>query len=69
MQCNPKDPESFPFVVLGNKVDKTNERKVTTEQAQEWCKKNNDISYYETSAKEKTMLEEAFTQVAKKAST
>mmetsp|Transcript_5880 Transcript_5880/g.5118 ORF Transcript_5880/g.5118 Transcript_5880/m.5118 type:complete len:135 (+) Transcript_5880:148-552(+) len=28
MQCNPKDAESFPFVLLGNKCDKVNERKV-----------------------------------------
>lgn len=28
MQGQPKDPENFPFVVLGNKLDKANERKV-----------------------------------------
>jgi len=27
----PKDPETFPFVVLGNKCDKASERKVETE--------------------------------------
>lgn len=29
MQGQPKDPENFPFVVLGNKLDKQNERKVS----------------------------------------
>ena len=28
MQGSPKDPENFPFVVLGNKLDKASERKV-----------------------------------------
>jgi Ras-related protein Rab-7A len=28
MQGQPKDPEHFPFVVVGNKLDKANERKV-----------------------------------------
>lgn len=27
-QLNPKDPENFPFVLIGNKSDKENERKV-----------------------------------------
>ena len=27
-QLNPKDPDNFPFVILGNKCDKEGERKV-----------------------------------------
>lgn len=27
-QLNPKDPENFPFVIIGNKCDKEGERKV-----------------------------------------
>ncbi|KAM9600572.1 ras-related protein Rab-9B isoform 2-T6 [Morphnus guianensis] len=34
-----KDPEHFPFVVLGNKIDKL-ERQVSTEEAQAWCMEN-----------------------------
>ena len=28
MQASPKDPAKFPFVLLGNKVDRANERQV-----------------------------------------
>ena len=27
-KANPKDPENFPFFVFGNKLDKSDERKV-----------------------------------------
>jgi Ras-related protein Rab-7A len=68
-QCAPKDPEHFPFVLIGNKVDRTSERKVGTEEAKTWCKNNNDIPYYETSAKDRTQVEEAFIEIAKKSAT
>jgi Ras-related protein Rab-7A len=29
----PSDPENFPFIVMGNKSDKEDERQVTTAQA------------------------------------
>ena len=28
IKANPKDPETFPFFVFGNKLDKADERKV-----------------------------------------
>jgi Ras-related protein Rab-7A len=34
---SPNDPNSFPFVVLGNKVDKESDRKVSRASAEEWC--------------------------------
>ena len=66
-QSNPKDPENFPFVVLGNKIDKEPERKVPTAKSQQWCKANGDIPFFETSAKEALNVEEAFLAIAKKA--
>jgi len=55
--CSPNFLPSF--VVVGNKIDLPN-REVTTEAAQEWCKKNGDMPYIETSVKTLTNVEEAF---------
>uniref|UniRef100_A0A8C0JZE8 small monomeric GTPase n=1 Tax=Canis lupus dingo TaxID=286419 RepID=A0A8C0JZE8_CANLU len=59
-----KDPEHFPFVVLGNKVDKE-DRQVTTEEAQAWCMENGDYPYLETSAKDDTNVTVAFEEAVR----
>ena len=59
-QANPRDPESFPFVLLGNKLDKEVERKVSTSKASQWARSNGDIPLFETSAKDGLNVEEAF---------
>ncbi|XP_034489055.1 ras-related protein Rab-7a-like [Drosophila innubila] len=64
IQVNPQNSEHFPFVVLGNKVD-LNNRNVSTEEAQLWCKKHK-IPYFETSAKDGSSLKDAFKTVAQK---
>jgi len=51
--------DKFPFVLLGNKVD-SELRKVATAQAQEWCKVNGDMAYFETSAKDNIDVVKAF---------
>ena len=65
--AGPDDPKTFPFVLLGNKVDREPEREVETKRAQQWCKENGDILYYETSAKEGVSVNEAFVEMAKMA--
>lgn len=52
--------KSFPFVVLGNKVD-IQDRQVSKEDAQNWCAANGLIPHWETSAKDATNVESAFT--------
>ena len=66
IQSSPRDPDNFPFVVLGNKVDLDN-RSIPSKRAQQWCHNNNDISYFETSAKEAINVELAFQTIAKNA--
>lgn len=57
--------ETFPIIVVGNKVDRPDEMKsVSNEDAQKWCDENNILRYYEVSAKENINVTEAFTELA-----
>ena len=55
-----KDPEHFPFVVLGNKSDLSSERKVNIDEAAAWCEQNGKIPHFETSAKDAVNVDLAF---------
>merc|ERR1712070_1194819 len=37
IQAGPRSPEQFPFVLLGNKADLTEKRKVQETRARNWC--------------------------------
>jgi Ras-related protein Rab-7A len=66
----PRNADSFPFVVLGNKADlASSRRQVSKSKAKQWCqsKQSGDIPYYETSAKESLNVETAFQTIAKNA--
>ncbi|GAA5881002.1 hypothetical protein JCM8115_005600 [Rhodotorula mucilaginosa] len=61
IQASPRDPENFPFIVLGNKIDMDeSKRMVSQKRALTWCQQKGNIPYFETSAKEATNVEEAF---------
>eukprot|EP00316_Scyphosphaera_apsteinii_P016545 CAMPEP_0119309382 /NCGR_PEP_ID=MMETSP1333-20130426/15223_1 /TAXON_ID=418940 /ORGANISM="Scyphosphaera apsteinii, Strain RCC1455" /LENGTH=203 /DNA_ID=CAMNT_0007313339 /DNA_START=67 /DNA_END=678 /DNA_ORIENTATION=+ len=66
IQAGPRDPENFPFVVLGNKVD-LDSRVVSQKRALAWCQAKGNIPYFETSAKEAINVEQAFQVIAKNA--
>ena len=66
IQAGPRDPDNFPFVVLGNKVD-VDTRAVPQKRALAWCQAKGNIPYFETSAKEATNVEQAFQTIAKNA--
>jgi len=68
IQASPRDPDNFPFVVLGNKVDmEESKRMVFQTRAVTWCQSKGNIPYFETSAKENINVEQAFQTVAKAA--
>jgi len=51
-------------LLIGNKVDLTDQRQVTTEQIQKFAE-NHKLSYIETSAKDATNIDSIFTTMAK----
>jgi Ras-related protein Rab-2A len=65
-------------VLVGNKADlapastvsadnaKPNQRQVTKEEAEEWCKQNKVMQYVETSAKSGEGVERAFLEVSER---
>lgn len=68
IHASPRNQESFPFVVLGNKADLPTRRQVSAAKAKAWCAdKANNSPHFETSAKEALNVEAAFIAIAKKA--
>ena len=56
----PNDPESFSFILVGNKSDMKDNIKITNEEIEAYCKEHNNLPYFAISAKEDIGLEEAF---------
>lgn len=68
IQASPRDPDSFPFVVLGNKIDvEDSKRVISTKRAMTFCQSKGGIPYFETSAKEAINVEQAFEVIARNA--
>lgn len=68
IQASPMDPESFPFVVIGNKIDvEESKRMVSSKRAQAFCQSKGGIPYFECSAKEAVNVEQAFEVIARQA--
>ncbi|CAH8388492.1 unnamed protein product [Eruca vesicaria subsp. sativa] len=69
IQASPSDPDNFPFVVIGNKinVDGGNSRVVSEKKARAWCASKGKFPYYETSVKECSNVEDTFLCITKDA--
>lgn len=67
IQASPRDPDAFPFLVIGNKNDLEQNRKTTTARAQQWCQAKSEIPYFETSASSAQNVETAFMEIARRA--
>ena len=57
--------ESFPFLVVGNKADLDDQRKVSTIDARKFCQQNGNMTFFEASAKSNRNVEEAFQAMGK----
>ncbi|AQK88032.1 Ras-related protein RABG3a [Zea mays] len=66
-QAGPSDPQRFPFILVGNKIDLDggSKRMVPEKKAREWCASKGDIPYFETSAKEDHNVDTAFLCIAR----
>jgi len=63
--ARPDNPETFPFLVLGNKSDLEKERQIRNEDVNGWCKEY-DMVNFETSALSGNKVQEVFLELAKK---
>ncbi|KAL6072723.1 Ras-related protein Rab-9A [Balamuthia mandrillaris] len=74
IQAAPEMPDSFPFLVVGNKIDLLEgdgdtpglKREVSSKEAEQWCQENGNMPYVEASAKVGINLDQIFDTVAEK---
>ncbi|RPA93565.1 hypothetical protein L873DRAFT_55796 [Choiromyces venosus 120613-1] len=68
IQASPRDPDTFPFVVLGNKIDvDETKRMVSNKRAQAYCLSKGQLPHFECSAKDGANVEVAFEAIARQA--
>lgn len=68
IQANVKNPDNFPFVVLGNKVDVEESKKVVSaKKAQQFAQNLGNLPLFQTSAKEAVNIDQAFDVIARNA--
>jgi len=68
VQASPSDPDTFPVVIVGNKidVDEGNQKRVISEKkAKSWCTSKGGLLHFECSAKEDINVGAAFEAVAR----
>jgi len=63
IQVGQEGNDNFPMIILSNKIDLDN-REVTKKEIEQWCSKQN-LTFYETSAKECINVDKAFENIAR----
>jgi len=66
-QAAPDDPKKFPFLLLGNKLDRDNQRQVDKLQADNYAR-SHGMQFYETSAVNGANIEDAIKSITSIAS-
>jgi len=66
-QAQPDEPNKFPFLLLGNKLDKDNQRQVDKLQAENYAR-SHQMLFYETSAVNGANIEDAVKNITATAS-
>jgi len=66
-QAAPDEPKKFPFLLLGNKLDKDNQRQVDKLQAETYAR-THQMQFFETSAVSGSNIEEAIKNITSIAS-
>mmetsp|Transcript_11326 Transcript_11326/g.22902 ORF Transcript_11326/g.22902 Transcript_11326/m.22902 type:complete len:202 (-) Transcript_11326:1811-2416(-) len=67
MSAAPREPDTFPFVVLGNKIDILDRPRIPLKKAQQWCVSKGSIPHFETSAQENINVDDAFEVITRNA--
>ena len=68
LQAAPRNPEVFPFMVLGNKCDKESDRAVQQKTVERWAEEQSSpTQFLETSAKTAHNVHQAFQAIAREA--
>ena len=53
----PNNPETFPFLVVGNKVDLEDQRNVSTVEGKKFAQQNGNMIFFESSARDNLNVE------------
>ena len=63
----PQDINTFPFLVIGNKIDMEQNRKVSFIDARKFCQQNGNMIFHECSAMTGQNIETAFKELGERA--